>query len=36
MKLTHEIDHYDLIYFKNNTAAKDFNDFENGIELSEK
>ena len=36
MKLTHEIDHYDLIYFKNNTAAKDFNDFENGIELFRK
>ena len=36
MKLTHEIDHNDLIYFKNNTAAKDFNDFENDIELFRK
>ena len=27
----------DLIYyFKNNTTKKDFNDFENGIELSRK
>ena len=33
-ELTDEIDHDDLrYYFKNNTATKDFNGFENGIEL---
>ena len=36
-ELSDEIDHNDLIYyFKNNTAAKYFNDFENGIELFRK
>ena len=31
------MDYNDLIYyFKNNTTKKDFNDFENGIELSRK
>ena len=29
-----KIDHNDLIYyFKNNSTTKNFNDFENGIEL---
>ena len=32
-KLTYKIDHDDLIYyFKNNTAKKTFNVFDNGIE----
>ena len=32
-KISDEIDHNDLMYyFKNNTATKDFNYFENGIE----
>ena len=36
-ELPDEIDHNDLIYyFKNNTATKYFNDFENGIELFRK
>ena len=36
-ELTDEINDNDLIYyFKNNTAPKDFNDFENGIELFRK
>ena len=36
-ELTYEIDHDDLIYyFKNNTAKKIFNDFDNGIELFRK
>ena len=35
--LSDRIDHNDLIYyFKNNTATKYFNDFENGIELFRK
>ena len=36
-ELTNEIDYNDLInYFKNNTASKDFTDFENGVKLLNK
>ena len=36
-ELTYQIDQNDLIYyFKNNTAKKNFNDFDNGIELFRK
>ena len=35
-ELSDEIDRNDLIYFQNNTATKDCNDFENGIELFRK